>query len=670
MREVTIALIGNPNVGKTTVFNALTGLKQHVGNWPGVTIEKKEGEFEWRSIKFRVVDLPGVYGLTAYSIDEKIARNFIVQEKPRVVVDIVDASNLERNLYLTLQLLEIGANVIVALNKVDLAEEKGYEINVKKLEEILGVPVVPMIASEGKGLKELKERIAKSLDREPRRIEYPNFEAYIERLTRVIEKDEMLSRTYNSRWLAIKLLERDEDARGIIEKSRKRDDILKELIDIFNSLHRKYEDVELALADERYRIIGNIVERVLVKKEERITFTEMLDEVLTHKYLGIPIFISLMWMVFKFTFDVSAPFSDIIDWFFGWLGDAVGSHIANDALASFLRDGIIAGLGSVLVFLPPIAFLFLAFSWLEDSGYMARAAFVMDRVMHRFGLHGKSVIPMIMGFGCNVPAIMATRTLEDEKDRLLTILVNPLMSCGARLPVYALFAGAFFAGSEGTVITSMYLLGIALALVIAWLFRKLLFKGEPSYFVMELPPYNRPNWGAILGNAWTRTEKFLRKAGTIIFAGVVMVWILSVMGPGGYLGSEALENGELLARSWVAVIGHALQPVFSPMGWDWKAGVALFFGFIAKEIVVGTLGVLYGVGEENLAQTIAASGAFTPITAYAFMTFVLIYVPCLATIGVIKQEAGWKWALFAVVYELVLAYAVALMIVGIGGALI
>jgi len=290
--------------------------------------------------------------------------------------------------------------------------------------------------------------------------------------------------------------------------------------------------------------------------------------------------------------------------------------------------------------------------------------------MHRFGLHGKSVIPMIMGFGCNVPAIMATRTLEDEKDRLLTILVNPLMSCGARLPVYALFAGAFFAGSEGTVITSMYLLGIALALVIAWLFRKLLFKGEPSYFVMELPPYNRPNWGAILGNAWTRTEKFLRKAGTIIFAGVVMVWILSVMGPGGYLGSEALENGELLARSWVAVIGHALQPVFSPMGWDWKAGVALFFGFIAKEIVVGTLGVLYGVGEENLAQTIAASGAFTPITAYAFMTFVLIYVPCLATIGVIKQEAGWKWALFAVVYELVLAYAVALMIVGIGGALI
>lgn len=670
MREVTIALIGNPNVGKTTVFNALTGLKQHVGNWPGVTVEKKEGEFEHKKIKFKVVDLPGVYGLTAYSIDERIARNFIVQEKPGVVVDIVDASNLERNLYLTLQLLEIGTNVVVALNKVDLAEESGYKIDVKKLEDALGVPVVPMVASRGKGLAELKDRIAESLNRKPRRVEYPHFEAYIKRLIEVIERDKMLAETYNPRWLAIKLIEGDEDARGIIEGSAARDEILKELIDVSSSLHKKHDDIELALADERYKIIGEIARKVMVKREERITFSEMLDEVLTHKYLGIPIFISLMWVVFKFTFEVSAPFSDTVDWFFGWLGDAIGSHIANDAVASLLRDGIIAGLGSVLVFLPQIAFMFLGFSWLEDSGYMARAAFVMDRIMHRFGLHGKSVIPMIMGFGCNVPAIMATRTLEDEKDRVLTILINPLMSCSARLPVYVLFAGAFFAGREGSVITSMYLLGIVLALGIAWLFRKTLFKGEPSYFVMELPPYNRPNWRAIIGTTWTRTEKFLRKAGTIIFAGVVLVWLLSVTGPNGYLGSEALENGNLLAKSWVAAIGHALQPIFSPMGWDWKAGVALFFGFIAKEIVVGTLGVLYGVGEENIAQAITASGAFSPLTAYAFMAFVLIYVPCIATIGVIKQEAGWKWALFAVAYELVLAYAVALAIIGIGGAVL
>ncbi|NJE10572.1 ferrous iron transport protein B [Thermococcus sp. MAR1] len=671
MGETVIALIGNPNVGKTTIFNALTGLKQHVGNWPGVTVEKKEGELEYRGRKFHVVDLPGVYALTAYSIDEKIARDFIVREKPDLVVDIVDASNLQRNLYLTLQLLEIGANVVVALNKVDLAEEKGIKIDPKRLEEALGVPVVPMVASKGEGIEEIKKAIAENLGRKPKTLRYPNFEPYIERLVKVIELDGKLAGDYNPRWLAIKLLEGDEGIRGIIEGSEKRDEVMKELINVKKELERKYEDLELAFADGRYGLIDQITKRAIVAREERMTFSEMLDEVFTHKYLGIPIFIGIMWATFKFTFDVSAPFSDIIDWFFGWLGDAVGSHIANDALASLLRDGIIAGLGSVLVFLPPIAFLFLAFSWLEDSGYMARAAFVMDRVMHRFGLHGKSVIPMIMGFGCNVPAIMATRTLEDEKDRILTILVNPLMSCPARLPIYAVFAGAFFAGKEGTVITSMYLLGIGLALVIAWLFRKLIFKGEPSYFIMELPPYNRPNWRGILGATWARTEKFLKKAGTVIFGGVVVVWLLSVTGPSGYLGSEALENGELLVKSWVAVLGHALQPLFSPMGWDWKAAVALFFGFIAKEIVVGTLGVLYGVGGEETAvsHAIAASGTFTPVTAYAFMAFSLIYVPCVATIAVIKGEAGWKWALFAVAYEIILAYLVALAIVGIGGVL-
>ncbi len=669
MEGTLIALIGNPNVGKTTIFNALTGLKQHVGNWPGVTVEKKEGEFEHGGKRFHVVDLPGVYALTAYSIDEKIARDFIVREKPDLVVDIVDASNLQRNLYLTLQLLEIGANILVALNKIDLAEEKGIKIDPKELERGLGVPVVPMVASRGEGIKELKDAILKNLGRKPEPVRYPNFEPYIERLIRIIGLDGRLAEEYNPRWLAIKLLEGDEDAKGIIEGSPLRDEIMRELIEVKKELQKKHGDIELAIADERYGIISKIAESSIVEREERMTFSEMLDEVLTHKYLGIPIFIGVMWAVFKFTFDVSAPFSDIIDGFFSWLGDSVGAHISNDALSSLLRDGIIAGLGSVLVFLPPIAFLFLAFSWLEDSGYMARAAFVMDRVMHRFGLHGKSVIPMIMGFGCNVPAIMATRTLEDEKDRLLTILVNPLMSCSARLPVYMLFAGAFFAGREGTAITSMYLLGIGLALVIAWLFRKAIFKGEPSYFIMELPPYNRPNWRAIIGATWSRTEKFLRKAGTIIFAGVVVVWLLSVTGPGGYLGSEALENGALLSKSWVAVIGHALQLLFSPMGWDWRAGVALFFGFIAKEVVVGTLGVLYGVGEENLPHVIAASGTFTPVTAYAFMAFVLIYVPCVATIGAIKGEAGWKWALFAVVYELILAYIVALAIVGIGGAL-
>lgn len=662
MKKIRVALAGNPNVGKTVIFNGLTGARQHVANWPGVTVEKKEGRYAYNGVEVEVVDLPGTYSLSPYSIDERIARDYIVEERPDVVVDIVDASNLERNLYLTTQLLETGAKVVVALNVMDEAEARGMKIDAKKLSDILKVPVVPMVAVKGVGFKELKDAIYEEAKREKRRratVGYGKAEEFISSLEVEIEGCPKLEK-YEKRWLAIKLLENDSEViqrvrdYGCLELVRKAEDARK-------TMKKELGDPETYFADKRYEFIDSILGLVLTKAEKGWTFSDMLDMVLVHRAFGIPIFLVLMWAAFQFTFSVSAPFSDAIDWFFSWLGEVAGSSIPDPALRSLVSDGIIGGLGSVLVFLPPILFLFFVLSLMEDSGYLARAAFVMDKAMHKVGLAGKSVVPMLLGFGCNVPAIMATRSIEDRKDRLLTILVNPLMSCPARLPVYVLFAGAFFAGNEGSVIFSMYLLGIVLAAILAFLFRKVLFKGAPSPLILEMPPYRTPTLKSTLIHMWERGSMFLKKAGTIIFLGVVVVWFLSTY-PGG--------PGSDIGTSYVSMLGHWLQPIFSPMGWDWRAAVALFFGFIAKEIVVGTYGTLYGLeeaSEESQSLRAALHGTFTPLNAYAFMAFVLIYVPCVATVGVIKQETGsWKWTIFAVVYELVLAYVVALAIIGLG----
>lgn len=664
MKEVTIAIIGNPNVGKTTVFNALTGMRHKVANWPGVTVEKKEGRFTHGGVEFHIVDLPGVYSLSARSVDERIARNFILKERPSLIIDVVDASNLERNLYLLLQILEMGVPVVVALNKMDSAEEKGLKIDPKRLGERLSIPVVPLVATRGEGIEELKDAVLESCrdGKRPEPPEYPGFDGHVRRLSELLN-----GKVENPTLIALRLLEDDDEVREIVKE--RAPEALDEYRKILREEGKTEEELLLALADARYRLAAEIAGYAILERMERMTVSDMLDEVFLHRWLGIPVFVALVWMAFKFAFDIAGPFVDAVDALFAWLGEVAGEHIGNEMLSSLVADGIIAGVGSVLVFVPQIAFLFLAFAWLEDSGYMARAAFVMDRVMKKFGLHGKSLIPLLLGFSCNVPAIMATRTIEDEKDRILTVLVNPLMSCSARLPVYALFAGAFFAGREGSVVTAMYFLEIALALVMAWLFRRVIFGGESSYFVMELPPYNRPNWGLILGVTWERTKKFLAKAGTVIFGTVVLIWLLSVFGPGGYIGPEAFESGEALSKSWVAWIGRALEPLFSPLGWNWKAVVGLVFGLLAKEVVVGTLGILHGVGEEGLGEVLAASGDFTPVSAFAYMAFVLIYVPCIATIGAIKGEIGGKWAAFAVAYGIVLAYAVALLIVA-GGALI
>ncbi|KKC29271.1 ferrous iron transport protein B [Caldanaerobacter subterraneus] len=660
-KELVVALAGNPNSGKTSLFNELTGSRQHVGNWPGVTVEKKEGRLKFEGIDFKVVDLPGTYSLGAYTEDEVIARNFIIYDKPDVVINVVDATNLERNLYLTMQLLEMNANLVIALNMSDEAKAKGIEIDKDKLSQILKVPVVMTVATKGEGVKELLENVLKAVEfkGERYRIDYgKELEEGISELESLIKEDEELSKKFFPRWLAIKFIENDENIMkefssktALMEKVKL---IQKKLEGIFG------EDAEVVVADKRYRVISGIVKECVKKRstpEERYTLSDRIDRIVTNKYLGIPIFLVAMWAVFEFTFALGNPLSDWIEMFFDWLGEVTASWLlsiaAPDILISFIRDGIIAGVGSVLVFIPPIFLLFFAISVLEDSGYMARAAYVMDRFMTALGLHGKSFIPMLIGFGCNVPGIMATRTLENKEDRLVTILVNPLMSCAARLPVYVLFAGAFFAENQGLVVFSIYLLGIVLAVIMAKIFKKFLFKGRTAPFVMELPPYRVPTLKGLLIHMWERGSLFVRKAGTIILGVVVLVWILSSLPAGVEYAS---------AESYIGRLGSAVAPILKPAGFGtWEAASALIFGILAKETVVGTLGVVYGAEGDALFEAIRQH--FTPLSAYAFMVMTLIYIPCVATIAAIRRETNsWKWTFFAIGYTLVLGWLMAVLV--------
>ena len=661
MKELKVAIIGNPNVGKTTLFNALTGEKQHVGNWPGVTVEKIEGYGKVDGVRVHYIDLPGVYSLSAYSIDEKIARDFILTENPDVVVDIVDATNLERNLYLTLQLLELKANVVIALNFMDEVEKRRMDIDVKKLQEFLGIKVVPVVAREGKGIEELKRAILETARHGVIRKVEVGYGRDVERAILEIEgmlADERIKCRHcpfaklclgsdrERHWVSTRLLEGDDEANKVVDR-----EIALRAMELRRELEKKYGDMAAYFAKKRYELIGSIVRQCLKMEEMEETFSDRMDRVLLDKYLGIPIFFVIMWLAFKLTFDVAAPFTLLIEKVFDELGKWVAGSIPNETMASLIGEGIIGGVGSVLVFVPNIFLLFFILALLEDSGYMARAAFVMDRVMYRIGLHGKAFIPMLLGFGCNVPAIMATRTMEDERDRLLAIMINPLMSCSARLPVYVLFAGIFFAGKEAGVIMSMYLLGILLAVMMALLLRKFLFQGKPSPFIMEMPPYRLPTLRNIVSTTWNRGKMFIKKAGTIILLGVIIIWFLANFPDGG------------IEESFLAMIGKAMQPLFAPLGWSWRAVVALLAGVVGKEIVVGSLGALYG---GNLSSALAAD--FTQVEAFAYMAFVLIYVPCIATIAAIWQETrSIKWPLFTITYEILLAYGVALAIVAIGG---
>jgi len=659
-KKLKIGLAGNPNAGKSTVFNQLTGGRAHVGNWPGVTVEKKEGGFQYQDYEVSVVDLPGIYALTAYSIDEKIARDFIIKENPDGIVVVVDASNLERNLYLATQLLELGVNVVIDLNMMDRVRSKGMAIDTKKLFQIFGVPIVETVASKGEGIEELKEAIVNELEkkRSPFRIDYGED---IEMVINGLEKRVSIS-GYPSRWAAIKLLEGD---REILEIAKREGEAIEsQIVDSKKRLeeHLGY-DLETALVERRYAFLSGLIKESVGKKYdliERLDISDRIDRILVNRYLGIPIFLGMMWLVFQFIFTLGGPLSDGIETFMGWLGESASYEIeslgGSKWLSSLVSDGIIGGIGSVLVFLPPIFLLFLAIAILEASGYMARAAFVMDRFMHALGLHGKSFIPMLMGFGCNIPGIMAARTIESEKDRILTILVNPLMSCSARLPIYTLFAGAFFADNQGWVVFSLYLLGIVLAVIVARIFKDLFFKSEVSPLIMELPPYRMPTVKGVLIHMWERGSLFLKKAGTIIFAGVVLIWLLASLPLGVQYASK---------ESFIGQIGSFFSPLLKPAGFGfWQAGVALLFGILAKEVVVGTFGTLYGVEKAGLTNVI--QGVFTPLSAYAFMVMSLIYIPCIAAIATIKRETNWRWAFLAVGYSLILGWLMAVGIYQVG----
>lgn len=647
-----VALAGNPNVGKTCIFNNLTGARQHVGNWPGVTVEKKEGYFVYNGEKVRVVDLPGIYSLGAYSEDEVVARNYLLSGDAGVVINIIDASNLERNLYLTVQMLEMGTNVVAALNMVDEAEVRGIKVNTDKLARILGIPVVPTVAPKKRGMAELVAAAMQETmkSREPLKILYgKEVEEELAKLEALIDKHPMLTAKLSSRWLAVKLLEGDDYALRQVGK-----DILQQREESIRRIEENSgQDAESLIVEGRYGFIAGIVEETVTRRktpEERLTLSDKIDKIVTHRVLGIPIFLAAMWAVFQFTFTLGDPLIGYVETFFEWLGGLAGAWITNEVLASLVVDGIIGGVGSVLVFIPPIFLLFLAISFLEDSGYMARAAYVTDRFMHTLGLHGKSFIPLLIGFGCNVPAVMATRTLENKRDRIITLLITPFMSCAARLPVYVLFVGAFFAQREGLVIFSLYLLGIVIAILMGMLFKTLFFKGEQAPFVMELPPYRMPTLKGTLIHMWERGYSFIRKAGTIIFGVVVLIWLLS-----------NIPFGVPVEQSLIGRLGQLMTPIFAPCGFGtWEAAVALSFGILAKEAVVGTLGVVYGVGEEGLATAITQY--FTPLSAYAFMAMTLLYIPCVAVIGAIKRETNWKWAGFAVGYTLAIGWIVAFLI--------
>ncbi len=665
-----VALAGNPNAGKTTVFNNLTGGRQHVGNWPGVTVEKKEGTSKGGSLEFALVDLPGTYSLTAYSLEEVIVRDFIAGNKPDAVVNVVDASNVERNLYLTTQLLELGVPLIVALNMMDVAETRGVKIDVELLSELLGVPVVPVVALRNRGTDELTETIAMALRGEARfrgiQVLYGReVEEEIQKLEEAIASDEALEKAflgkYSARWLAVKLLEEDERVEEDIDRvegpeapvMKRLEESRRHLFTIFG------EDIETVIVDNRYGFVAGIMrEAVQRQREGYASRSDRIDNILTNRILGFPIFAFFMWLMFFLTFYLGKFPMRWIEALVKGFSNLVSTNITSPVwLHSLLVNGVIGGVGAVLVFLPQIFIIFICISILEDTGYMARAAFIMDRIMHWLGLHGKSFIPLVMGFGCNVPAVMATRTLESEKDRMITILVNPLMSCTARLPVYALFTAAFFAANQGTITFSLYLMGVILAIAMAKLFRKTLFRGESEPFVMELPPYRWPTAKGTVIHMWERGSLFLRKAGTVILAGSVIIWLLAYLPWGVAYGSSASMAGK---------IGHFFEPLVKPLGFDWRAVVALLFGFVAKEIVVSTFGALLGGGTRATIST-KLQTIFTPLTAYTFMAFTLLYTPCLATVAVIRKETGsWKWAAFAIGYSLVLAWLVAFLIYRVG----
>ena len=662
MDKLKIALAGNPNVGKSTLFNQLTGMRQHVGNWPGKTVERAEGTFNYKTTEINIIDLPGNYSLTAYSPEEVISRDFIINEQPNVIVNVIDAENLERNLYLTVQMMELGANIVIALNMNKNAEKIGYEINTEKLSELLGMPIVKIEANINEGIDTLLDTVLNAAQN-PTNVQYrlkygSELTEHIDELSKEIKKESSLS-DIDSYWTSIKLLENDSIIMEVVEESagnqliNKVDTIKKHLKDVIG------DDSEESIVDARYGYIsGSVAEAVKKPPLDKKTRTDAIDRVVTNKWLGLPIFAIIMYLIFEITFAIGTPLQDLIDKGFKILGDYLLGLLGESWVSSLLVNGIIGGVGGVLAFVPLIFILYFLLCLLEDSGYLARVAFVIDKVMHKLvGLHGKAFIPMLLGFGCCVPGIMATRTLEDEKDRIVTMLVVPFMSCNARLPVYTLFIAAFFSAYHGLVLFSLYFLGIAVAIITAFILKRTVFKGMSTPFIMELPPYRMPKLKGVCIHTWERGKGFLKKAGTIILATSIIIWTLSSLP----VGVDYAEQDSITGQ-----IGTFLSPIFEPLGFgNWQTSVSLIFGVVAKENVVNSFGTLFGIDtEEDSDGAIAAiRDYFTPLSGYALLVFVLLYVPCFATVATIKKESNsWKWAGFNIVYSIAIAYTLAFIV--------
>lgn len=727
-KEIQVALVGNPNSGKTTFFNYASGSKEKVGNYAGVTIDSKEATYRQSGYTFSIVDLPGTYSLKSYSPEEIFVRNHIFDNKPDIIVNIVDASNLERNLYLTTQLIDMGVQMVIALNMYDELEKKGDILDIDNLGKLLGVPVVPTISSKGKGIKNLFEKIIEVYEnREPNvRHVHINYDTEIENAVCAlqskikIEENRAFTNIVSARYLALELLENDREFSKSITRCVNSSDIIQTAQKEVARLEKYYTDpVETVITDLRYGFIsGALRETLKLNKVERLRKSQIIDNYLTNKYLGLPLFAVFMWITFFSTFKLGSYPKHWLEIGIREISEITSMIVPSGIVRDFLIEGIIGGVGGVLVFIPNIIILFLFIAFMEDTGYMARAVFIMDKVMHKIGLHGKSFIPLFMGFGCNVPAIMATRIIESRRDRMITMLITPFMSCSARLPVYILFISAFFANNQGSVLFLLYLLGILFAILSALLLKVIFFKKADIPFVMELPPYRIPTAKSIFKHVWFRTELYLKKIGGVILLASIAVWILSnfpknVSYSRDYKSEIAkiqdfdnLKNNESLSspeksrlsenqreesvkqilleqksekqsKSFMGIIGRSLEPVMKPLGFDWRLSVSILSGVAAKEVVVSTLGILYQSEEKGVQNSLvekiqsvrdpSGKKMFTPLIAFSFMLFILTYFPCIGVVAAIKRESGsWKWALFTVVYTTSVAWILSFSVYQIG----
>ena len=704
-RIINVALVGNPNCGKTSLFNIASGAHEHVGNYSGVTVDAKAGFFSFQGYHFRIIDLPGTYSLSAYSPEEIYVRKHIIEETPDLIINVVDASNLERNLYLTTQLIDMNVKMVIALNMYDELEASGNHLDYEKLSELIGVPMVPTVGRTGQGIDKLfhviiesyegSDYVTKNIRKQVRNEVLDDMEAWhkdvepeeqyasdhgifrhihvnhgpvleksIEAIKKEIARNEAIRHKYSTRFLSIKLLENDRDIERVVSELPNGGDILairnREAENISKAMR---EDSEQAITDAKYGFISGALKETFTEgKLEREQTTRVIDSIVTHRIWGYPIFFLFLYIMFEGTFVLGEYPMMGIEWLVEQIGNLFNHYMPEGPLKDLVIDGIIGGVGGVIVFLPNILILYFFISFLEDSGYMARAAFIMDKIMHRMGLHGKSFIPLIMGFGCNVPAIMATRMIEDKKCRLITMLINPLMSCSARLPIYLVLVGAFFPKIGSLVLLGIYATGILLAVLMARLFSRFLVKGDDTPFVMELPPYRIPTAKTIFRHTWEKGAEYLKKMGGIIMIASILIWFLGYYPQGNYETiAEQQEN------SYIGQIGKAIEPVIEPLGFDWKLGVGLLSGVGAKELVVSTLGVLYANDGDLDSVNLSDRIPITATVALGYMLFVLIYFPCVATLAAIKQESGsWKWAFFAAFYTTALAWIVAFIIKQLG----